>query len=865
MLRYQVNCFLSGKDIARHLFEDRLQFFYETEDAEALKRILGETYHVVVGNPPYINVDDPVLRDAYRNRFATCHSQYQLTAPFIERFFDLCKQQPSADRIAGWMGMIVSNAFMKRTFGIKLVDPYLKQKDLTHVIDTSGVYLPGHGTPTAILLGRNRSPVSDTIRAVRGIRGEARVPEDPRHAPVWREIVEHTETPGFEGIHVSVIDAPRTVFSTHPWSIGGGGAAELKQTIDEAALQTLADIAEDFGRTTHTGDDDAFYFSPASAETRHLSGWCKPLVLGEDPREWQIAACAVILFPYDDSGNDRQDFTEAVKKHYWTNRTRLKRRRDFGQFIEERGIRWYNHSMFFRRRFLSPMVLAFGNIATHNHFVLGRGGMVFNSHAPTIMLPQGTAEDQYIALLGLLNSSTACFWLKQVFYPRGGDHVGTEGARVRKLLWDVYYEFDTTKLQQFPIPEEKPLSIAKLIQLQVDARIAVLPEQLCRNNVPTKEQLTVAHEQANLHLSRMITLQEELDWRCYKLYGITDDNLTLPPDRVPPLQLGERAFEILLARSGEEPLWFERHNSKPITELPAHWPEAYRKLVEQRINAIETNRKIALIERPEYKRRWNLPTWEEMAQAALRAWLLQSIEGHSLWRNSTLVSCAQLRDALARDSNWVSVAEIYHGSPIESMDDFVIKITTPESVPYLPALRYTESGLRKRSEWEASWELQRRQDAGGEFEIPVPPKYVSKDMQNGDYWRLRGGLDVPKERFILYTSFQRDSDSTPVLGWAGWTHLERARALATFYQRMRTEEGWEPERLKPILAGLLDLKPWLLQWHNELDSEMGERLGEYFVRYAETQCQELGFSPEEVLAWQPPARNVARGGRKKMS
>jgi hypothetical protein len=185
-------------------------------------------------------------------------------------------------------------------------------------------------------------------------------------------------------------------------------------------------------------------------------------------------------------------------------------------------------------------------------------------------------------------------------------------------------------------------------------------------------------------------------------------------------------------------------------------------------------------------------------------------------------------------------------------------------VPHLPILRYSESGLRKRAEWESVWDLQRKEDAGDKVEIPVPPKYVSKDMLK-DCWRLRGGLDVPKERFILYPSIERDSDSSPVLGWAGWNHLDQARALATYYQRMRTEEGWEPERLKPILAGLLELKSWLLQWHNDLDPEMGERLGEYFVRYAESQCQELGFSPEVVRAWQPAPTTATGRGRKRTS
>jgi hypothetical protein len=161
------------------------------------------------------------------------------------------------------------------------------------------------------------------------------------------------------------------------------------------------------------------------------------------------------------------------------------------------------------------------------------------------------------------------------------------------------------------------------------------------------------------------------------------------------------------------------------------------------------------------------------------------------------------------------------------------------------------------------WRLQRQEDAGNtDLNIPTPPKYVAKDFKNGDFWRLRGGLDVPKERFILYPGLERDSDRTPVLGWAGWTYLEQARALAAYYQKMRTEEGWEPERLKPILAGLLDLRDWLKQWHDDVDPETGLKLGTYFSEFAESQCQELGFSVQEVLNWQSVGTPT---GRKKKS
>ena len=55
----------------------------------ALERILGQQYHAVVGNPPYITVKDRALNEIYRRRFGSCHRKYSLVAPFMERFFDL--------------------------------------------------------------------------------------------------------------------------------------------------------------------------------------------------------------------------------------------------------------------------------------------------------------------------------------------------------------------------------------------------------------------------------------------------------------------------------------------------------------------------------------------------------------------------------------------------------------------------------------------------------------------------------------------------------------------------------------------------------------------------------------------------------
>lgn len=140
----------------------------------------------------------------------------------------------------------------------------------------------------------------------------------------------------------------------------------------------------------------------------------------------------------------------------------------------------------------------------------------------------------------------------------------------------------------------------------------------------------------------MIALQEELDWQVYGLYGLLTDRevartVTPSPDpeTIPEARLGERAFEIVLARKVEagevETAWFARHGSTPVTEIPAHWPDWYRNIVQARIDLITSRKDIALIERPECKRRWATDSWEKKERAALRNWLLDRCEDEDLW------------------------------------------------------------------------------------------------------------------------------------------------------------------------------------------------------------------------------------------
>jgi hypothetical protein len=324
---------------------------------------------------------------------------------------------------------------MKREFGKKLIEEVLPNLDLTHIVDCDGAYIPGHGTPTVILFGRNRMPVEARLRTVMGIRGEPGVPDDPAKGRRWSAIISQIDVVGSTSEFVSVADVSRLDLSRHPWSIGGGGASELKILIEENSGRRLAEVCTEIGRTTHTGEDDFFEVS-GSQRLPHLT---VPMVIGEDVRDYRLQPSVETIFPYDkQTGRVLSILPEGFSDYAWPYRASLKLRRDFGQTIEERGLKWYEHNMFFPQRWLRPMSIAFAFVATHNHFVLDSGGKVFNRSAPVIKLAANASEEDHLHLLGLLS----------VFYPKGGDHVGQEGARVlqqgSKLVPHVIdFEFDS--------------------------------------------------------------------------------------------------------------------------------------------------------------------------------------------------------------------------------------------------------------------------------------------------------------------------------------------------------------------------------------------------------------------------------------
>jgi hypothetical protein len=854
------------------------QFFYRTEHAERLKLIFDRQYAAVVGNPPYIVCRDPALNQQYRERYPkSCHRQYSLAAPFMERFFELAISPDRMSRPAGFIGMITANSFMKREFGKKLIEQCIPMWDLTHVIDTSGAYIPGHGTPTVILLGRHQGPVRPTIRTVMGIRGEPSTPADPATGLVWSAIVSQVDEPGSESEYISVADTDRSRFASHPWSIGGGGAAELKQVLDRSALTQLAARIEVISTIAITREDDAYF---GWHQTWRRRGLRDELTIvsgtGDRVRDWATSPNVVAIFPYNPHLEASLGARSELLPVLWPYKQHLLQRKELGGYQVDVGKTWFEWNRFLKHRYIEPLSIVFAFVATHNHFVLDRGGKVFNRSAPVIKLPSGASVDDHLALLGPLNSSVACFWMQQVFHNKGAS-VDARGARQTTVAWENFYEHDATKLQQFPLPPgQPPVGIARTLDGLATKLVTRQPSAICAEDVPTRDRLDMAFIEAERIFAEMVAWQEELDWLCLHLYGLTDELLTVPDGETPPpLALGERAFEIVLARKlavGEiETAWFTRHRSTPITEVPGNWPFWYQDLVQRRIDLIERDRDVALVERPEHKRRWAREPRNKLESDALRTWLLDRLEDRSLWfdgagdnERAVSRSVAQLADRVARDPEFMSVARVWKGVVEIDPTALVAELVADEHVPAQSAARYKSSGLAKRRQWERTWDLQRIEDCGQPLpddldRIPVPPRYTQTDFQKTSYWRQRGKLDVPKERFTSVADAERDNDTTAVMAWAGFDHAQLAQAVGTLLVERRQTDGWNPDQCWPLVVALAEQLPWLEQWHSEIDPRWGASPAQLYRGIVEQYAFAAGRTLADIGDWQP--RIPTRGRR----
>ncbi len=189
----------------------------------------------------------------------------------------------------------------------------------------------------------------------------------------------------------------------------------------------------------------------------------------------------------------------------------------------------------------------------------------------------------------------------------------------------------------------------------------------------------------------------------------------------------------------------------------------------------------------------------------------------------------------------------------------IAELVADEHVPYLAALRYKRPGCASAADWEHCGTCSGRRTAGrgGQAEFRKRSRCrrstPSADFLKTSYWRHRGKLDVPKERFISYPGAGRGRRLVAAarLGWlgspgagAGPGHPDRRTA--------QHEDGWAADRLTPLLAGLREVMPWVRQWHGEFDPAWGESPADTDIGFLSETAGRLNLTDETLTSWRPP-------------
>ncbi|MBM2831984.1 MAG: hypothetical protein HW414_1036 [Dehalococcoidia bacterium] len=576
-------------------FDSPFNFSWRIDFADIFQGDAGG-FDLILGNPPFVTARNPKKRELYRERWKrVCSGKYLLVCPFFDLSFGLL-------RPGGQLGFIVSNAFAKREFGKPLVEDFFPTVDLQQVVDCSGLMFPGHGTPTCIVFGRGEKPAPDSpIRVAATLPGGGDLRTPPEESPLWRALEAHHDDPGYADERITVADRPRKEMSCHPWSLDASADDSMKALVGHATGLLRDVLADDIGVCTMTNADDVFLIDDDVARR-----YCLPLERlplyhqGEEFKNWEADTSLRIALPYDSACQVDTDETidRSFRSYLLPFRGLLEKRHTFGnQTFKEAGRVWFEFERMNASKYATKEFITFAHLSTHNHFIFFAEPRVYGRHSQVIKLPRAATGSDHHLLAGLLNSSAALFWLKQVCFNKGA---GEDEERDR-------FEFAGGRVQQLPVPnavadalrgkrsdlpdrlaalsqscwergrQMPALAMKKLFEKPGEAYHEwnsslpgyVAPDPRLGRPFQTAEDLRQAFSNTcrirETLRSDMIGLQEEMDWLVYAAYGLVPSGSAAVGQSSDPAPLAreQRPF-VLLAEAGGD---FE----KAVALIPHEW------------------------------------------------------------------------------------------------------------------------------------------------------------------------------------------------------------------------------------------------------------------------------------------------------
>jgi len=439
-------------------------------------------FDVVLGNPPYLNIDDTWGKGDLRQRYI------KRAYPFIYNdktdilFYFLAK---AVQLSKGEIGYIVSRAFLEAFKADKLRQWLAEHSDIHEIIDFRNHYIFERvGITTAILLLNTRKQIKTKHAVTYQLKVNSFVPLD---------LAAQKQD---SNLFVS-ISTPQKAFTSAPWSFADSSDEKIIQKIDGngSPLSTLLTI----GQGMQTGCNDVFGNLPLDVieEWKLETGQYYVRARNSDIQRFQIHNSGELLI-YPERADRFAELPLRLREHLKSNEAKLKQR---AAYIRG-NCEWWRYTWPLHKDYMSRPKLYCPYMATENRFALDEDGKYLGLTDTTVLFDRGQPE-HLLYIMALLNSKLLTFRFRFI----------------GKLKSNGILEYFWNSISKLPI---RRINFGVTHEVDIHDRLVSLSRQMIMLQVEISQ--VAPHSKVVLQRQSTV-LDNQIDELVYQLYRLTNDEI----------------------------------------------------------------------------------------------------------------------------------------------------------------------------------------------------------------------------------------------------------------------------------------------------------------------------------------------------
>ena len=410
-------------------------FLWHTWFADVLSRSSDcNGFDIVIGNPPYLRIQElrksnSELTDILSEQYKSATGSFDLYVTFVEKAMDIIKED-------GVISYIMPIKWTNSTFGKGLREILLQKSFVSTIINFGAYQVFEASTYTGIHIFKRTKYLK------------------------YLELNENIESLSELDTYLNTLSPNDFVNiklkNSEPWVLTNKAIHNVLEKLNKFPCR-LSDVFEKIFQGIATSKDDVYFLYDClylgediiEGESKYLNrrieierDLLKPLLKGEDVHRYELLQSnRYVIFPYKLKDNVAELYTEEQLKtifpkgyKYLKECENVLRGRENGRLEKDKF--WYryiypkNLALFQKEKLVAPEISLGGN------FSYDEKGQFYSTTKVYGYIKKSNCRYSYLFLLGLLNSSTFWFFIRNTGY----------------ILRGGYFTFKTNYIMPFPIP-----------------------------------------------------------------------------------------------------------------------------------------------------------------------------------------------------------------------------------------------------------------------------------------------------------------------------------------------------------------------------------------------------------------------------